>query len=281
MAKPPIATTFSLWTKSITLNGRKYYHQHSWSSFKTKHTFKPTKDTAWFVENFNTALQKWENFALIGKYKGNDVKIYFNNNFANHFIKHWGFKAENLVETINNYDAVNIWGKNRYIFEKELPNGKWLRAIRAITTKNFSEITFFETKNKFKWWEVIEKGLDKLREWAETKKKVLNEWIDSLSMTLRIDKIAKEKWFNKGNHLVKMIDLNKSIKKGSWKRSLQDKEIYKLKDEILMDQIIKRWKVIKDMGEDTTFTVRHKWVSVEWHLWNTLRYKLKKLWLLK
>ena len=278
VAKPPIATTFSLWTKSITLNGRKYYHQHSWSSFKTKHTFKPTKDTAWFVENFNTALQKWENFALIGKYKGNDVKIYFNNNFANHFIKHWGFKAENLVETINNYDAVNIWGKNRYIFEKELPNGKWLRAI---TTKNFSEITFFETKNKFKWWEVIEKGLDKLREWAETKKKVLNEWIDSLSMTLRIDKIAKEKWFNKGNHLVKMIDLNKSIKKGSWKRSLQDKEIYKLKDEILMDQIIKRWKVIKDIGEDTTFTVRHKWVSVEWHLWNTLRYKLKKLWLLK
>ncbi len=278
VAKPPIATTFSLWTKSITLNGRKCYHQHSWSSFKTKHTFKPTKDTAWFVENFNTALQKWENFALIGKYKGNDVKIYFNNNFANHFIKHWGFKAENLVETINNYDAVNIWSKNRYVFEKELPNGRWLRAI---TTKNFSEITFFETKNKFKWWEVIEKGLDKLREWAETKKKVLNEWIDSLSMTLRIDKIAKEKWFNKGNHLVKMIDLNKSIKKGSWKRSLQDKEIYKLKDEILMDQIIKRWKVIKDMGEDTTFTVRHKWVSVEWHLWNTLRYKLKKLWLLK
>lgn len=281
VAKPPIATTFSLWTKSITLNGKKYYHQHSWSSFKTKHTFKPTNDTAGFVENFNTALQKWENFALIGKYKENDVKIYFNNNFANHFIKHWGFKAENLVETINNYDAVNIWSKNRYVFEKELPNGKWLRAIRAITTKNFSEITFFETKNKFKWWEVIEKGLDKLREWAETKKKVLNEWIDSLSMTLRIDKIAKEKWFNKGNHLVKMIDLNKSIKKGSWKRSLQDKEIYKLKDEILMDQIIKRWKVIKDMGEDTTFTVRHKWVSVEWHLWNTLRYKLKKLWLLK
>ena len=165
VAKPPIATTFSLWTKSITLNGKKYYHQHSWSSFKTKHTFNPTKDTAGFVENFNTALQKWENFALIGKYKGNDVKIYFNNNFANHFIKHWGFKAENLVETINNYDAVNIWSKNRYVFEKELPNGRWLRAI---TTKNFSEITFFETKNKFKWWEVIEKGLDKLREWAET-----------------------------------------------------------------------------------------------------------------
>ena len=165
VAKPPIATTFSLWTKSITLNGKKYYHQHSWSSFKTKHTFKPTNDTAGFVENFNTALQKWENFALIGKYKGNDVKIYFNNNFANHFIKHWGFKAENLVETINNYDAVNIWSKNRYVFEKELPNGRWLRAI---TTKNFSEITFFETKNKFKWWEVIEKGLGKLREWAET-----------------------------------------------------------------------------------------------------------------
>ena len=166
VAKPPIATTFSLWTKSITLNGKKYYHQHSWSSFKTKHTFKPTNDTARFVENFNTALQKWENFALIGKYKGNDVKIYFNNNFANHFIKHWGFKAENLVETINNYDAVNIWSRNRYVFEKELPNGRWLRAI---TTKNFSEITFFETKNKFKWWEVIEKGLNKLREWAETK----------------------------------------------------------------------------------------------------------------
>ena len=166
VAKPPIATTFSLWTKSITLNGKKYYHQHSWSSFKTKHTFNPTNDTARFVENFNTALQKWENFALIGKYKGNDVKIYFNNNCANHFIKHWGLKAENLVETINNYDAVNIWSKNRYVFEKELPNGRWLRAI---TTKNFSEITFFETKNKFKWWEVIEKGLGKLRDWAETK----------------------------------------------------------------------------------------------------------------
>lgn len=166
VAKPPIATTFSLWTKSITLNGKKYYHQHSWSSFKTKHIFNPTKDTAVFVENFNTALQKGENFALIGKYQGNDVKIYFNNNFANHFIKHWGFKAEDLVETINNYDAVNIWSKNRYVFEKELPNGRWLRAI---TTKNFSEITFFETKNKFKWWEVIEKGFNQLREWAETK----------------------------------------------------------------------------------------------------------------
>lgn len=192
VAKPPIATTFSLWTKSITLNGKKFYHQHSWSSFKTKHTFNPTKDTAGFVENFNTALQKWENFALIGKYKGNDVKIYFNNNFANHFIKHWGFKAENLVETINNYDAVNIWSKNRYVFEKELPNG---RRLRAITTKNFSEITFFETKNKFKWWEVIEKGLGNLREWAETRatkleqkfQRVVNNYKDQV-------KKVREKW---------------------------------------------------------------------------------------
>ena len=192
VAKPPIATTFSLWTKSITLNGKKYYHQHSWSSFKTKHTFNPTNDTARFVENFNTALQKWENFALIGKYKGNDVKIYFNNNFANHFIKHWGFKAENLVETINNYDAVNIWSKNRYVFEKELPNGRWLRAI---TTKNFSEITFFETKNKFKWWEVIEKGLNKLREWAETRATKLGQKFQRVANNYK-DQVKKvrEKW---------------------------------------------------------------------------------------
>ena len=192
VAKPPIATTFSLWTKSITLNGKKYYHQHSWSSFKTKHTFNPTNDTARFVENFNTALQKWENFALIGKYKGNDVKIYFNNNFANHFIKHWGFKAENLVETINNYDAVNIWSRNRYVFEKELPNGRWLRAI---TTKNFSEITFFETKNKFKWWEVIEKGLNKLREWAETRATKLGQKFQRVANNYK-DQVKKvrEKW---------------------------------------------------------------------------------------
>ncbi len=127
----------------------------------------------------------------------------------------------------------------------------------------------------------IDKGLDKLREWAETKKKVLNEWIDSLSMTLRIDKIAKEKWFNKGNHLVKMIDLNRSIKKGSWKRSLQDKEIYKLKDEIILDQVIKRWEPIKDMWDNTTFTVKYKWVFVKWHVWTKVLKKLRKLWLLK
>ncbi|MFC2494996.1 MAG: hypothetical protein ACFNWZ_02215 [Candidatus Absconditicoccaceae bacterium] len=192
VAKPPIATTFSLGTKSITLNGKKFYHQHSGSSFKTKHTFNPTKDTAGFVENFNTALQKGENFALIGKYKGNDVKIYFNNNFANHFIKHGGFKAENLVETINNYDAVNIGSKNRYVFEKELPNG---RRLRAITTKNFSEITFFETKNKFKGGEVIEKGLGNLREGAETRatkleqkfQRVVNNYKDQV-------KKVREKW---------------------------------------------------------------------------------------
>lgn len=159
-----------------------------------------------------------------------------------------------------------------YLWEDGYYTKKWYDDLESRKRKAYGE-----QKHSLR----DDEGLNKLREWAETKKKVLNEWIDSLSMTLRIDKIAKEKWFNKGNHLVKMIDLNKSIKKGSWKRSLQDKEIYKLKDEIILDQVIKRWEPIKDMWDNTTFTVKYKWVFVKWHVWTKVLKKLRKLWLLK
>ena len=165
VSQAPVATTFSFSQRDVKIWGKNYHHKINDNSFKIKYIFNQEWVNKQYVDNFNNAIKNWEKYALIGKYKGNDVKLYLNKNFWDHFVKHWWFAPENLIETINNYDAVNIWGKNRYIFEKELPNGKWLRAI---TTKNFSEITFFETKNKFKWWEVIEKGLGKLREWAET-----------------------------------------------------------------------------------------------------------------
>ena len=183
VSQAPVATTFSFSQRDVKIWGKNYHHKINDNSFKTKYIFNQEWVNKQYVDNFNNAIKNWEKYALIGKYKGNGVKLYLNKNFWDHFVKHWWFAPENLIETINNYDAVNIWGKNRYIFEKELPNGKWLRAI---TTKNFSEITFFETKNKFKWWEVIEKGLDKLREWAETKDisnkqtpKTVSVWVKS------------------------------------------------------------------------------------------------------
>lgn len=188
----PVATTFSFSQRDIKIWGKNYHHKINDNSFKTKHIFNQEWVNKQYVDNFNNAIKNWEKYALIGKYKGNDVKLYLNKNFWDHFVKHWWFAPENLVETINNYDAVSVWNRDRYIFEKELPNGKWLRAI---TTKNFSEITFFETKNKFKWWEVIEKGLGNLREWAETRATKLEQKFQRVANNYK-DQVKKvrEKW---------------------------------------------------------------------------------------
>jgi len=192
VSQAPVATTFSFSQRDIKIWGKNYHHKINDNSFKTKHIFNQEWINKQYVDNFNNAIKNWEKYALIGKYKGNDVKLYLNKNFWDHFVKHWWFAPENLIETINNYDAVSVWNKDRYIFEKELPNGKWLRAI---TTKNFSEITFFETKNKFKWWEVIEKGLNKLREWAETRATKLGQKFQRVANNYK-DQVKKvrEKW---------------------------------------------------------------------------------------
>ena len=83
------------------------------------------------------------------------------------------------------------------------------------------------------------------------------------------------------NELDKIGKLNSGIKKSSGKRSKKDKEIYRVKDDVLLDDIIEKGISIKDEWENTTYTLEQDGVYVTWHLWDRVMRILKKKWLLK
>lgn len=69
-----------------------------------------------------------------------------------------------------------------------------------------------------------------------------------------------------GNNLLQKIDLlNKRIKKGKT-RTPNDKEIYKVKDAILLDDIISSCTTIYDLWEDTGHTLVEDWFIAQRHL---------------
>ena len=83
------------------------------------------------------------------------------------------------------------------------------------------------------------------------------------------------------NKLDKIGKLNSGIEKSSGKRSEKDKEIYRVKDDVLLDDIIEKGISIKDEWENTTYTLEQDGVYVTWHLWDRVMRILKKKWLLK
>lgn len=125
--------------------------------------------------------------------------------------------------------------------------------------------------------------------WGEHSKPLPKTTQDSENAMIWVsDKTSKkmhelsEKYPSAGkNELDKIGKLNSGIKKWSGKRSEKDKEIYRVKDDILLDDIIEKGISIKDEWEDTTYTLEQDGVYVRWHLWDRVRRILKKKWLLK
>ena len=79
-----------------------------------------------------------------------------------------------------------------------------------------------------------------------------------------------------GTNLLQKIDLlNKRIKKGKT-RTPNDKEIYKVKDAILLDDIISSCIIIIDLWEDTGHTLEEDWFTAQRHLGIKVRKILRE-----
>ena len=125
--------------------------------------------------------------------------------------------------------------------------------------------------------------------WGEHSKPLPKTTQDSENAMIWVsDKTSKkmhelsEKYPSAGkNELDKIGKLNSGIKKSSGKRSEKDKEIYRVKDDILLDDIIEKGISIKDEWENTTYTLEQDGVYVTRHLWDRVRRILKQKWLLK
>lgn len=79
-----------------------------------------------------------------------------------------------------------------------------------------------------------------------------------------------------GSNLLQKIDLlNKRIKKGK-PRTPNDEEIYKVKDAILLDDIISSCIIIIDLWEDTGHTLEEDWFTAQRHLGIKVRKILRE-----
>ena len=144
---------FSFNTKTIQYNWRDITHVFDpKDSFLTNYTFSVPQELQQYVDLFNRAIENWYESAIIWELDWRYIKIYFNRNFADHFEKHGGFAPENLIMTLNRFDAfaqrIVDW-KKKLIFEKQLPNGNYLVAI---TSTNLTEISFYESDNSKVWY---------------------------------------------------------------------------------------------------------------------------------
>lgn len=84
----------------------------------------------------------------------------------------------------------------------------------------------------------------------------MNEAVNIPKITIKVDNLANKNGIQLWNTLSKMKQLNKIIKKGKWYTTTTEKEIYNLKDEILLENIIKKNKLIKDMWKNTTVRIK-------------------------
>ncbi len=102
----------------------------------------------------------------------------------------------------------------------------------------------------------------------------------SKSIDDRVNELADKKGIT-GNRLKKMKGLNKTIKKNKWYHTPEEKEIYNLKNEIIMDYVIRKWLEIDDLWKETVVEIRQGKTRVHWHLSGNLYRKLKKKWYIK
>ena len=216
------------------------------------------------------ALDGIQNWKLFPSSKLFDLKIKMNK-APNWNTGYWKSDSEVTARAIEQYIAVKKGNTDYY----DKPAYWKKEAYESIIEPMVKE----EIGEKFEGY----------MKWGEHSKPLPKTTQDSENAMIWVsDKTSKkmhelsEKYPSAGkNELDKIGKLNSGIKKWSGKRSEKDKEIYRVKDDILLDDIIEKGISIKDEWEDTTYTLEQDGVYVRWHLWDRVRRILKKKWLLK
>ena len=216
------------------------------------------------------ALDGIQNWKLFPSSKLFDLKIKMNK-APNWNTRYWKSDSEVTARAIEQYVAIKKGNTDYY----DKPAYWKKEAYESIIEPMVKE----EIREKFEGY----------MKWGEHSKSLPKTTQDSENAMIWVsDKTSKkmhelsEKYPSAGkNELDKIGKLNSGIKKSSGKRSEKDKEIYRVKDDILLDDIIEKGISIKDEWENTTYTLEQDGVYVTWHLWDRVRRILKQKWLLK
>lgn len=216
------------------------------------------------------ALDGIQNWKLFPSSKLFDLKIKMNK-APNGNTRYWKSDSEVTARAIEQYVAIKKGNTDYY----DKPAYWKKEAYESIIEPMVKE----EIGEKFEGY----------MKWGEHSKPLPKTTQDSENAMIWVsDKTSKkiheltEKYPSAGkNELAKMEKLNSKIKKWSWKRTDKDKEIYRVKDDILLDDIIEKWISIKDEWPNTTYTLEQDGVYVTWHLWDRVMRILRGKWLLK
>ena len=216
------------------------------------------------------ALDGIQNWKLFPSSKLFDLKIKMNK-APNWNTRYWKSDSEVTARAIEQYIAIKKGNTDYY----DKPAYWKKEAYESIIEPMVKE----EIGEKFEGY----------MKWGEHSKPLPKTTQDSENAMIWVsDKTSKkmhelsEKYPSAGkNELDKIGKLNSGIKKSSGKRSEKDKEIYRVKDDILLDDIIEKGISIKDEWENTTYTLEQDGVYVTRHLWDRVRRILKQKWLLK
>lgn len=216
------------------------------------------------------ALDGIQNWKLFPSSKLFDLKIKMNK-APNWNTRYWKSDSEVTARAIEQYIAIKKGNTDYY----DKPAYWKKEAYESIIEPMVKE----EIGEKFAGY----------MKWGEHSKPLPKTTQDSENAMIWVsDKTSKkmhelsEKYPSAGkNELDKIGKLNSGIKKSSGKRSEKDKEIYRVKDDILLDDIIEKGISIKDEWENTTYTLEQDGVYVTRHLWDRVRRILKQKWLLK
>ena len=95
---------------------------------------------------------------------------------------------------------------------------------------------------------------------------------------LKAKSLAEKAGITGKNTLERMKKLNKYAKTPEGKRL--KKSVYRVKDDIILSDIKKKWEVLKDKWAGMTYKLTQSGVQVNWHL-GDFRKTLKKLWRIK
>ena len=147
--------TFSSNTQKIKIWSKTYVKDLNWARFTNNYKFPVSQRNQKFLDNFNNWITNWDSRVVIWEYDGYALMFPLNDNFWYHFREHWAFDPENLIATVNDFDTLKVNPQNgRYVFEKQLPNGN---RLRVISTQNFKELSFYESKTPWSWWPIIDR----------------------------------------------------------------------------------------------------------------------------
>ena len=111
--------------------------------------------------------------------------------------------------------------------------------------------------------------------WEEVEASKFGSEIDD-----KVRMLAQHTGITGKNTLEKMKKLNKTITKGKGYQEDWEKEIYRIKDQIILQEAERVGKLIKDKGNATMMHIRQGSIQVNWHL-GDFRKTLKKLWRIK